>query len=198
MGAMADVEAAPGELLETLRKAAAALTESGVKFALAGGFAAYARGAAPSTHDVDFVLTEDEVGVALSALEAAGMRRVEIPEGWLAKAHDDGRTVDLIFRPSGRAVDAALLARAEELSVQAVAMPVLTATDLTILRLRAFSEKACDYGRYLPVSRALREQVDWPRVISETADSPYAYAYLTLLHRLHVIDEGPPYEGRDG
>lgn len=195
---MADVEAAPGELLETLRKAAAALTDRGVKFALAGGFAAYARGAAPSTHDVDFVLTEDQVETALSALESVGMRRVEIPEGWLAKADDDGRTVDLIFRPSGRAVDAALLARAEELDVEAVAMPVLTATDLTILRLHAFSEKACDFGGYLQVSRALREQVDWHRVIAETVDSPYAYAYLTLLHRLRVTDYGPPYEGSAG
>jgi hypothetical protein len=195
---MTDVEAAPGELLQTLRRAAAALTDSGVKFALAGGFAAYARGAAPSTHDVDFVLTEDEVEVALTALETVGMRRVQIPEGWLAKVHDDGRTVDLIFRPSNRAVDAALLARAGELNVEAVAMPVLTATDLTILRLRAFDEKACDFGDCLPVSRALREQVDWPRVIAETADSPYAYAYLTLLHRLRVIDHGPPYEGSDG
>ncbi|MEV5711926.1 nucleotidyltransferase [Actinoallomurus sp. NPDC052274] len=195
---MGDVEAAPGELLETLRKAAAALTDAGIKFALAGGYAAYARGAAPSTHDVDFVLTEDEVEGALSALESVGMRRVEIPEGWLAKVHDDGRTVDLIFRPSGRAVDAALLARAEELNVEAVAMPVLTATDLTVLRLLAFDEKASDFGAYLPVSRALREQVDWPRVIAATADSPYAYAYLTLLHRLRVMEYGPPYEGSDG
>jgi len=195
---MADVEAAPGDLLETLRKAAAALTDGGVKFALTGGFAAYARGAAPSTHDVDFVLAEDEVEAALTALEAAGMRRVEIPEGWLAKAEDDGRTIDLIFQPSGRTVDAALLARAEELNVEAVAMPVLTATDLTILRLRAFDEKACDFGGYLPVTRSLREQIDWPRVIAETADSPYAYAYLTLLHRLRVMDYGPPYEGSDG
>ncbi|GAA4615583.1 hypothetical protein GCM10023195_68750 [Actinoallomurus liliacearum] len=195
---MSDVEAAPGELLKTLRKAAAALTDAGIKFALTGGFAAYARGAAPSTHDVDFVLTEDEVEGALSALESVGMRRVEIPEAWLAKVHDDGRTVDLIFRPSGRAVDAALLARAEELNVEAVAMPVLTATDLTVLRLLAFDEKASDFGGYLPVSRALREQVDWPRVIAATADSPYAYAYLTLLHRLRVIEYGPPYEGSDG
>lgn len=190
-------EVTPGELLETLRRAAAALNDSGVKYALAGGFAAYAHGAAPSTHDVDFVLAEDEVDAAVTALEKAGMQRVEIPEGWLAKVHDDGRTVDLIFEPAGRAVDGALLARAEELSVGAVVMPVLTATDLTVLRLLAFDEKACDFGDYLPVSRALREQVDWPRVIDETAHSPYAYAYLTLLNRLRVMGYGPPYEGSD-
>lgn len=187
-----------GELLDTLRRSAAALTAAGVKFALAGGFAAYARGAAPSTHDVDFVLREDEVGAAVAALESAGMRRVPIPEDWLAKMDDRGRMIDLIYRPSGCAVDEALLARAEELSVEAVAMPVLTATDVTILRLRAFTEKACDFGECLPVSRALREQIDWPRVIAATAGSPYAFAYLTLLHRLRVMDYGPPYEGSDG
>lgn len=185
------------ELLETLRRAAAALAENGVKFALGGGFAAYARGAAPSTHDVDFLLCEDQIAAALDALEAIGMRRVDIPEEWLAKVKDADCTVDLIFRPSGRLVDGSLLGRAEELSVAAVTMPVMTATDLTVLRLLAFTEKACDFSGYLPVSRALREQVDWPQVISETACSPYAYAYLTLLHRLHIMDYGPPYEGCD-
>jgi hypothetical protein len=177
-------------LLRTLKRAAAVLEEAGVGFALAGGFAAYARGAAVSTHDVDFVLRERDIEPALEALEAAGMRRHESPENWLAKAYDGEHLVDLIHTPSGREVDEELLARADRLSVAAVLMPVLTATDLVVMRLLAFTETACDFGDFLHVCRALREQVDWPHVAKETADSPYAYAFLVLLNRLGVIEGG--------
>lgn len=189
---MTHVDAASGEdtLLASLKRAASALKEAGVEFALAGGFAAYARGAAISTHDVDFVLPEQEVEAALTVLTGAGMRYAEAPEDWLAKVYDDDRLIDLIFRPSGRPVGSELLGRAEELPVAAVRMPVLGANDLVIMRLLAFTETACDFSDYLHVCRSLREQVDWPLVAKETADSPYAYAFLTLLHRLGVIEGG--------
>ncbi|TNY36621.1 nucleotidyltransferase [Thermomonospora catenispora] len=175
-------------LLTSLKRVASLLKEAGVGFALAGGFAAYTRGAAISTHDVDFVLRERDVDAAVAALTAAGMRRLETPEDWLAKVYDGDRPIDLIFRPSGRPVDDELLARAEELPVAAVHMPVLAADDLVVMRLLAFTETACDFSGFLHVCRALREQVDWPKVAKETAHSPYAYAFLTLLHRLKVIE----------
>jgi hypothetical protein len=177
-------------LLVSLKRAASVLKDAGVGFALAGGFAAYARGAAISTHDVDFVLREQDVDAAVSALTAAGMRYRECPEDWLAKVYDDDRLIDLIFRPSGRPVDGGLLERAQELPVAAVNMPVLPADDLVIMRLQAFTETACDFSDFLHVCRALREQVDWPKVAKETEHSPYAYAFLTLLHRLDVIEGG--------
>jgi hypothetical protein len=37
------------------------------------------------------------------------------------------------------------------------------------------------------MARALREQIDWPRVRKETAESPYAFAFLVLLEKLDVI-----------
>lgn len=179
-----------GALISTLKRAAGVLRDAGVEFALAGGFAAYVRGAAISTHDVDFVLREQDVDAAVSALTAAGMRHRECPEEWLTKVYDGDRPIDLIFRPSGRPVDGGMLQRAEELPVAAVSMPVLPADDLVIMRLLAFTETACDFSDFLHVCRALREQVDWPKVAKETAHSPYAYAFLTLLHRLDVIEGG--------
>src|SRR5690349_7944850 len=134
----------PAELIETLRRAAGALTGAGVDFALAGGFAAHARGAAPSRHDVDFVLQEQDVPTALDALTAAGMVRRDCPEEWLAKVYDGTRLVDLIFRPAGRKVDGDLLDRAEEMRVAAVTMPVLSATDLVVMRLLSYTENHCD------------------------------------------------------
>ncbi|MFC4906959.1 hypothetical protein [Actinomadura gamaensis] len=177
-------------LLLSLKKAASVMQEAQVRFALAGGFAAYARGAAVSIHDVDFVLPEDEVENAVKALVKAGMRYHEAPENWLAKVYDGEQLIDLIYAPAEMPVDGALLARADELTVAAVRMPVLAATDLVAMRLHAFSETACDFSGYLHVCRALREQVDWPEVGRRTAGSPYAYAFLTLLARLGVIEGG--------
>lgn len=179
-------------LLLSLKRAAAALREAGIGYALAGGFAAYAHGAAVSTHDVDFVVREPDVQAALDTLRGAGMTHLESPENWLEKACDGEYLIDLIHTPSGRPVDAALLGRAEEMTVGAVRMPVLPATDLMIMRLLAFTETACDFSGFLHVSRALREQVDWRRVAAETAESPYAYAFLTLLARLDVIEGDVP------
>ncbi|WP_231619077.1 nucleotidyltransferase family protein [Nonomuraea sp. SBT364] len=173
-----------------MKRASSALKDAGVRFALAGGCAAYARGAAPSLHDVDFVLTEHDVPAALEALRAAGFETAKPPEDWLVKAYDEGRLVDLIFRVSDQEVTATLLGRAEPMKASAVIVPVLEATDLVISWLLPLSEHACDYGALLPQVRALREQVDWPRVAAVVATSPYASTFLTLLERLGVLD-GP-------
>ncbi|MFA1537789.1 nucleotidyltransferase family protein [Actinomadura monticuli] len=175
-------------LLNALKRAAAAFRDAGIGYALAGGFAAYAHGAAVSTHDVDFVVRVGDLQAALDALRAAGMTHLESPENWLEKAYDGEHVIDLIHTPSGRPVDAELLGRAEEMTVGAVLMPVLPATDLMVMRLLAFTETACDFSGFLHVGRALREQVDWRRVAAETAGSPYAYAFLALLARLDVIE----------
>ncbi|GAA3474535.1 hypothetical protein GCM10018965_090880 [Nonomuraea roseola] len=176
-------------ILETLKRASSGLKDAGVRFALAGGCAAYARGAAPSLHDVDFVIMEKDVPAALEALIRVGFTTAKPPEDWLVKAFDEGRLVDLIFRISDRPVTEELLARAEPLKASAVIVPVLEATDLVISWLLPMSEHACDYGSLLPQVRALREQVDWNRVAAVTEHSPYAFTFLTLLERLEVIDK---------
>ncbi|MEU1387571.1 MULTISPECIES: nucleotidyltransferase [unclassified Nonomuraea] len=172
-----------------MKRASSGLKDAGVKFALAGGCAAYARGAAPSLHDVDFVLTEHDVPAALEALRGLGFETAKPPEDWLVKAYDEGRLVDLIFRVSDHDITEELLNRAEPLKASAVIVPVLEATDLVISWLLPLSEHACDYGSLLAQVRALREQVDWPRVVAVTADSPYATTFVTLLERLGVLSE---------
>jgi len=175
-------------ILDTLKRASSGLKDAGVKFALAGGCAAYARGAAPSLHDVDFVLTEHDVPAALEALRGLGFETAKPPEDWLVKAFDDGKLVDLIFRVSDQPVTEELLDRAEPMKASAVIVPVLEATDLVISWLMPMSEHACDYGALLPQVRALREQVDWARVAAVIAPSPYAATFITLLERLNVLD----------
>jgi hypothetical protein len=176
-------------LLEAMKKAATVLRQAGVPFALAGGGAAYARGAAPPAHDVDFVLTEDDVGTAARALAASGMTIEYPPEGWLVKAFDGDQMIDLIFVLGGQPVTADLLGRAEEMEVAAIRLPVLDATDLVLSWLRAFSEHHADFAGTLTCVRPLREQVDWDAVRREAGPSAFARAFLVLLEGLAVIGE---------
>src|SRR5207248_4124548 len=84
-------------LLETMKRAATALRQAGLPFALAGGAAAYARGAAPPLHDVDFVIGQADAEAAAHALAACNMKVEHPPEGWLVKAFDGDEMVDLIY-----------------------------------------------------------------------------------------------------
>ncbi|GIH49666.1 nucleotidyltransferase family protein [Microbispora rosea] len=180
-------------ILETLKRAGAGLKEAGVRFALAGGCAGYARGAAPSLHDVDFALVEEDVPLALKTLESLGFRTAKPPEDWLVKAFDEeGILVDLIFSLADRPVTEAMIARAESINTAALSLPVLEATDLVISWILPLSEHACDYGSLLPMVRAMREQVDWDRVASVAAPSPYASTFVTLLERLRIIAPTTP------
>ncbi|MFC4533501.1 hypothetical protein [Sphaerisporangium dianthi] len=185
-------------IIDTLKRAGSVLKAEGVRFALAGGCAAYARGAAPSLHDVDFVLVEDDVPRALEMLSAVGFRTAKPPEDWLVKAFDEGdRLVDLIFRIEERPITAEMISRSDMINTAALNLPVLDATDLVISWILPMSEHSCDYGSILPQVRALREQVDWDRVAVVASTSPYASTFLTLLDRLGVACPKPPQENAD-
>src|SRR5947209_1817539 len=178
------------DLITTLKRVAAVLKGAGIPFALAGGFAAYARGGTSSDHDVDFLLRERDVDKALESLAEVGFRTVRPPEDWLVKVYDDDLMVDLIFRPLDRPVTDETLADTDPISVSAILMPVISATVLMEHKLLTFGQHYCDFAKALPLARSLREQIDWARVHEATKDSPYAQAFLVLLDKLDVIHEG--------
>ncbi|HUN32598.1 MAG TPA: nucleotidyltransferase family protein [Trebonia sp.] len=180
----------PFLLLDTLKKAAMVLREAGLPFALAGGVAAYARGGGLPVHDLDLVIRPADAQAAADALGQSGMRIERPPEGWLLKAFDENRMIDLIFRLAGHPDTGALLERAEEISVAAVPMLVLSATDLVISLLQAFSEHHADFAIALTIVRPLREQVDWSKVRGQAVGSPFAEAFLVLLERLAILEGG--------
>jgi hypothetical protein len=94
--------------------------------------------------------------------------------------------VDVLWRTCGHPVESDLVDRAEELPVLSVIMPVLGATDIVVTKLMALDEHYCDFARLLPVARALREQIEWPRVAGEVAANDFAVVFLQLLDRLGV------------
>lgn len=183
---MTKLNAASDALLETLKTVAVLFKQERIPFAVGGSYGVYARGGPPSEHDVDVMVKESDVERAVELLTAQGFRAEDPPEDWLVKVYDEDRLVDLIYRPSERHVDQAMLDRSDELPVGSVRMPVLPATDLLVNKLLAFSEHYCDFATVLPLVRALREQIDWDLVREESASSPYAEAFLLLCGRLEL------------
>src|SRR3569833_1268035 len=178
-------------LIATLKRAAFQLKEADIPFCLAGGFAVYARGGESVDHDIDFLIKEEDAPRVLTSLAEIGFRCEVPPEGWLVKAFDDDRLIDFIYNPVQRPVTDDVLKDTEVIAVNACHMPVLSATEMMIHKMLTWSAHYCDFARGLPVARSLREQIDWDRVRAETADSPYAYAFLVLLDRLEVLADAP-------
>jgi hypothetical protein len=163
------------------------LSDKGVPFALAGGMAVYARGGHVSDHDVDFIIREADVDSVLEALERAGLRTERPPEDWLVKAYDGEILVDLIHRPVERPVTDETLADTDVMAVGAIAVPVLSATELMVHRLLTFTEHDCNFVGAIALARSIREQIDWNRVREETKGSPFGLAFLFLLESLDLI-----------
>jgi|tagenome__1003787_1003787.scaffolds.fasta_scaffold20709154_2 hypothetical protein len=179
------------EILETLKKCAAALSDAGIAFMVGGGVAAWARGGPESIHDVDVMVRPADADEALAALEGIGLRGERPPEGWLLKAWDGDVLVDLIFEPRGLDVDDEALARAEIINVKAMELPVMPIADVMTSKLLALNERWLDYDQLLQMGRACREQVDWDEVRRRTADSPFARAFFEIVDGLGISAEAP-------
>jgi hypothetical protein len=175
------------QLREALKRVAVTLKSSGVPFALIGGYAVWARGGPEPDHDVDFMVAEEDTARAAEVLATEGLQVVQPPEDWLFKVFTDDVMVDIIHRDAGEAASRAVVQDADEMEVLSVKMPVLSATELLVQKMAAMDEHQCDFGRLLPVARALREQVDWARVRQETTENDFAVAFLFLLERMSIV-----------
>jgi hypothetical protein len=188
---MPEVAGAQRDLREALKLVAVTLKQGDAPFALTGGYALWARGGPEPEHDVDFMVAEADAPMAMARLADQGLQVVQPPEDWLFKVFvGEGPSpamVDVLFRSAGTTVTRDHFDGVDEIEVESVAMPVLPATTLMSDKLNAMEEHACDFGKALPAARAVREQVDWDIVRTETKDNDFAFAFLVLLERLGVI-----------
>lgn len=173
-------------LLETLKRAAAALEAERVPFLLGGGLGCWARGGPPSSNDIDLMVKREDAERALAALTAAGMRPERPPERWLYKAWDGDTLIDLIFEPAGIRVTDQLIERGEELNAAGKPVPVMALDDILATKLLALDEHNADYADLILIGRALREQVDWAGLRQRTASSPFANAFFVLADGLGI------------
>lgn len=173
-------------LLETLKRAAAALEAERVPFLLGGGLGCWARGGPPSSNDIDLMIKREDAERALAALEEAGMRPERPPEQWLYKAWDGTVLIDLIFEPAGVRVTDQVIARGEELNAAGKQILVMALDDILATKLLALDEHNADYADLLLIGRALREQIDWSGLRERTSSSPFAAAFFTLADGLEI------------
>lgn len=176
------------ELIESMKRAAAALRDAEVPYMLGGGLAAWARGGPPTEHDVDFFVRPADAQRGLDALVEAGMKPDHPPEGWLLKAWDGETLVDLIYSPMGGDVDQGFFDRSEEMEVAAQRLPVASLGDVLATKLLALNEQEPDMGSVLEMARSLREQIDWDFVRARTGDSAFARAFFTLVEELGIVE----------
>jgi hypothetical protein len=179
----------------SLKKAAAALRDAEIPFALGGSLAAWARGGPESCNDLDFMVREQDAERALAVLVETGMRADRPPEAWLLKAWDGDVLIDLIHHAVGVPVTDEVLERAELKSVFSVMMRVLALEDVISSKLLALTEHELDYEPVLTIARAVREQVDWAHVRARTAGSPYARAFFALLEELGLETDADGHAG---
>src|SRR3954469_24894522 len=142
---MPEVAGAQRDLREALKLVAVALKEGDAPFALTGSYALWARGGPEPDHDVDFIVAEDDAARAAELLTDRGLDVVQPPEDWLLKVYVDDAMVDLLFRLAGEPVRREQLAHVDEIEVESVRMPVLSATELMVAKLNALDEHACDF-----------------------------------------------------
>ena len=176
------------ELVETMKRSAAALRDAQVPFLLGGGLASWARGGPPTDHDVDLLVRERDVERAEQALAEIGFRLEQPPEGWLVKAWDGDVLVDLIYRPAGGAVGDEHFERGTVMEVAAQSLPVASIEDVLAAKLLALTEQEPDFGPVLEIARSLREQIDWDAVRSQVDRTPFGAAFFTLVERLGILE----------
>jgi hypothetical protein len=175
------------DLRDALKRAASALKAHGPEFALAGSYALWVHGAPEPVHDVDFVVAEPDTEAAALTLAKAGFSIDRTPEDWLFKACvSKDVVIDVMHQLNGKPVAAQAIAAADELDVLAIRMRVLHPTVVVTEKLTSLNEHHCDVAALLPAIRAVREQVDWNKVRAQTADNPFAAAFLSLTDRLNI------------
>jgi len=175
-------------MVPTLKKAAAALRDSGIPYLVAGGVASWVRGGPSTDHDLDFLVKPADADRALEALKDAGLRPEIPPEEWLYKAWDGDVLVDLIFSPAGLEVDDELIERGEEREVEAMTMRVMRPEDLLVSKLMAMTEHTIDYRSCLEIARSLREQIEWDDVRGRVDGSPYGRAFFVIAEGLGIVE----------
>jgi hypothetical protein len=176
------------DLIDSMKRAAAALRDAEIPYMLGGGLAAWARGGPPTEHDVDFFVFPADAERALEALAGAGLKPDRPPEGWLLKAWDGETLIDLIYSPAGGNVDQGYFDRAEVMEVAAQRLPVASLGDVLATKLLALNEQEPDMASVLEMARSLREQIDWEFVRTRTDASPFARAFFTLVEELGIVE----------
>lgn len=189
----------PGRDTNTFyRRTLHVLSDAHVRF-LVGGSHAYLQytGIVRPTKDFDLFLRREDIEAALDALRDAGYRTEIAFPHWLAKAHQSGDHVDLVFS-SGNGlcrVDDDWFAHAIDADV--LGMPVKIAPVEEFLWQKAFvmERERFDGADLMHLIRHCAEMIDWQRLLLRfdrywplllTYLTMFSFVYPSEIHRIPV------------
>ncbi|HEU4995942.1 MAG TPA: nucleotidyltransferase [Gemmatimonadaceae bacterium] len=187
----------PGRDTNTFyRRTLHVLSDAHVRF-LVGGSHAYLQytGIVRPTKDFDLFLRREDIEAALDALRDAGYRTEIAFPHWLAKAHQSGDHVDLVFS-SGNGlcrVDDEWFAHAIDADV--LGMPVKIAPVEEFLWQKAFvmERERFDGADLMHLMRHCAEMIDWQRLLRRfdrywplflTYLTMFSFVYPSEVHRI--------------
>lgn len=122
-----------GAVDRTLERVATLLTDAGIAFAVAGGFAVLAHGYERFTNDVDLLVRASDLSSALRVLRAAGFRGGRTPLG--AKLTDEGTGVVVDLLGSAFEADETALTQARRAGTRR--LPVVPVAHLILMKLES-------------------------------------------------------------
>ena len=148
----------------TLADVLAALGEAGIRVLVVGEVAssvlARGRGGWRPT-EIDLFLLPDDAERAADLLATVGFRRALGRQGWVHRVERDGVPVDLAYRQPGDVyVDEEMLSRAVPGSFGEVAIPLVPAEDLVVLKaLQHGEDRPAEWWDALAILE--RDGLDW-------------------------------------
>jgi len=176
----------PGRDTNTFyRRTLHVLSDAHVPF-LVGGSHAYLQytGIVRPTKDFDLFLQRDDLERALDALRDAGYRTEITFPHWLAKAHQSGDHVDLVFSSGNGICRVDSLWFEHALDADVLGMPVKIAPIEEFLWQKAFvmERERFDGADVMHLMRHCADGIDWQRLLSRFGQYwPLLLTYLTMF-----------------
>jgi hypothetical protein len=174
------------------RRAVRALSDASVPFLVGGGYAmAHYTGIERDTKDLDLFVRAHDCERVLSVLRSAGYEAEIVFSHWLAKAHEGGRYVDIIFS-SGNGV-----ARVDDMWFdhaipgQVLGVPVsLCPVEETIWSKSFILERErYDGADVAHLLRCCGAYLDWQRLLDRFAEHwPVLFSHLALFRFAYPAD----------
>jgi hypothetical protein len=157
---------------QVLQKAATALREERIAFALGGALAlAHYTGRLRNTRDGDFFLLEQSAGAGIAALQRAGFTdyydQAPYDRGWIFRGVLDETIVDLIWTTPNRLtrVTPEWLERSAKTMLRGSPFNVVPVEELIWVKLFVMQRSRCDWPDVLNILRVYGAKVDWKHLM---------------------------------
>ncbi len=171
------------KVFEIFGEAARILNEAGVETCVMGGVAVWGYGRRRPTHDIDFLVCDEDADRALEALGEAGYRIERTDPHWIYKAFKDHVLVDIIFEVAGGEVPCRdVIDRRRKMTIEGIELDVISPEDLVAIKLAVFKpRRPADWYDAVLVIKGTGGKLDWDYLIMRSQAHPRRLLSLLLF-----------------